>query len=470
MMELKDLFISFINTGNVLLWENVLIYLLLGTGLYFTIRTGFLQIRSFGHMFSLIKDSRKGAKGGISSFQAFSTSLAARIGIGNLAGVAVAIYIGGPGAVFWMWVTAFVGMATSFAESALAQVYKINHKDNTFRGGPAYYIEKGLGQRWMGILFAICLVLAFGLVFNSVQSNSIAAAMHIAFGTDNTWVGIILAIAVAPIIFGGMRSVARVAELIVPFMAIGYLVVAVYIIAINITIIPEIFATIINSALGFEQAAGGALGAAMMQGIKRGLFSNEAGMGAAPNAAATATTNHPAAQGYVQMLSVFIDTMIICTATASIILFSGILDTSNGVTGIELTQAALDHEVGNWGSPFIAIAILLFAFTSLIANYSYGESNIEYIFKSKIAINIYRTAMLAMVFIGTVIDIPTIWIMADLSMGMMAFVNLVAILALSEIALALLRDYEQQRKDGKIPMFDRKKFPQLDKQIDKDVW
>ncbi|ATF09162.1 Sodium/alanine symporter [Candidatus Enterovibrio altilux] len=469
-MELKDLFISFINTGNVLLWENVLIYLLLGTGLYFTIRTGFLQIRSFGHMFSLIKDSRKGAKGGISSFQAFSTSLAARIGIGNLAGVAVAIYIGGPGAVFWMWVTAFVGMATSFAESALAQVYKINHKDNTFRGGPAYYIEKGLGQRWMGILFAICLVLAFGLVFNSVQSNSIAAAMHIAFGTDNTWVGIILAIAVAPIIFGGMRSVARVAELIVPFMAIGYLVVAVYIIAINITIIPEIFATIINSALGFEQAAGGALGAAMMQGIKRGLFSNEAGMGAAPNAAATATTNHPAAQGYVQMLSVFIDTMIICTATASIILFSGILDTSNGVTGIELTQAALDHEVGNWGSPFIAIAILLFAFTSLIANYSYGESNIEYIFKSKIAINIYRTAMLAMVFIGTVIDIPTIWIMADLSMGMMAFVNLVAILALSEIALALLRDYEQQRKDGKIPMFDRKKFPQLDKQIDKDVW
>ncbi|MDD1793001.1 alanine:cation symporter family protein [Enterovibrio makurazakiensis] len=472
MMELKERFVSFVDAGNGLLWGSVLIYLLIGAGIYFTLRTGFIQFRSFGHMFSLIKDSRQGANGGISSFQAFSTSLAARVGTGNMAGVAVAIYLGGPGAVFWMWVTALVGMSTSFIESTLAQAYKVNHDDNTFRGGPAYYIEKGLGQRWLGIAFAICLIVAFGLAFNGVQSNSIAAAMNTAFGTDNTWVGIILAVGVAPIIFGGMRSVARVAELVVPFMAIGYLIVAVYVIAINIGVLPEIFATIVKSALGFEQAAGGAIGAAMMQGIKRGLFSNEAGMGSAPNAAATASTrpNHPAAQGYVQMLGVFIDTIVICTATASIILLSGMLDTESGVTGIALTQAALVTEVGPWGAGFIAIAILLFAFTSLIANYSYGESNIEYIFKSKLAINIYRVAVLAMVVVGAVVDLPTVWAFADLSMGMMAIINLVAILGLSGVAFALLKDYEAQRKAGKTPTFDRTQFPKLDKEIDKDVW
>ncbi|WP_028024924.1 alanine/glycine:cation symporter family protein [Enterovibrio calviensis] len=472
MTELKEQFVSFVDAGNGLLWGSVLIYLLIGAGIFFTIRTGFIQFRSFGHMFSLIKDSRQGADGGISSFQAFSTSLAARVGTGNMAGVAVAIYLGGPGAVFWMWVTALVGMSTSFIESTLAQAYKVNHDDNTFRGGPAYYIEKGLGQRWLGIAFAICLIVAFGLAFNGVQSNSIAAAMNTAFGTDNTWVGIILAIGVAPIIFGGMRSVARVAELVVPFMAIGYLIVAVYVIAINIGVLPEIFATIIKSALGLEQAAGGAIGAAMMQGIKRGLFSNEAGMGSAPNAAATASTrpNHPAAQGYVQMLGVFIDTIVICTATASIILLSGMLDTESGVTGIALTQAALVTEVGPWGAGFIAIAILLFAFTSLIANYSYGESNIEYIFKSKLAINIYRVAVLAMVVVGAVVDLPTVWAFADLSMGMMAIINLVAILGLSGVAFALLKDYEAQRKAGKTPTFDRTQFPKLDKEIDKDVW
>lgn len=472
MTELKELFVSFIDAGNGLLWGSVLIYLLIGAGLYFTFRTGFLQFRAFGHMFELIKGSREGADGGISSFQAFSTSLAARVGTGNMAGVAVAIYLGGPGAVFWMWVTALVGMSTSFVESTLAQAYKVNHKDNTFRGGPAYYIEKGLGQRWLGITFAICLIIAFGLAFNGVQSNSIAAAMNTAFGADHTWVGIILALATAPIIFGGMRSVARVAELIVPFMAIGYLLVALYVIFMNITLLPDVFRAIITSALGIEQAAGGAIGAAMMQGIKRGLFSNEAGMGSAPNAAATATTrpNHPVAQGYVQMLGVFIDTIVICTATASIILLSGMLDTNSDLTGIALTQAALVEEVGAWGAGFVAIAILLFAFTSLIANYSYGESNIEYIFKSKSVVNIYRVAVLAMVVIGAVVDLPTVWAFADLSMGMMAIINLVAILALSGIVFALLKDYEAQRKAGKKPTFDRTKFPQLDKQIDKDVW
>ncbi len=472
MTELKELFESFINTGNALLWGSLLVYLLLGVGLYFSVRTGFIQFRSFGHMFSLIKRSRQGANGGISSFQAFSTSLAARIGTGNMAGVAVAIYLGGPGAVFWMWVTALLGMSTSLVESTLAQTYKVRNEDNTFRGGPAYYIEKGLGQRWLGIAFAICLILAFGLAFNAVQSNSIAAAFGAAFGTNNMWVGIALAVCVAPIIFGGMRSVARVAELIVPFMAMSYLAVALYVIGMNITELPAVFETIFKSAFGFEQAGAGAIGAAMMQGIKRGLFSNEAGMGSAPIAAATATTtpNHPVAQGYIQMLGVFIDTLLICTATASIILLSGALDTDSGLTGIALTQAALVAEVGPWGAIFIACAIFLFAFTSLIANYSYGESNITYIFKSKWAVNIYRFAVLGMVLVGAVLDLPLVWAFADLSMGMMAIINLVAICLLSGIAFALLKDYQTQSKAGIKPTFDRRKFPQLDKQLDRDVW
>lgn len=472
MTELKELFVSFVGAGNNLLWGSVLIYLLIGAGLYFTLRTRFIQFRSFGHMFELLKNSRSGADGGISSFQAFSTSLAARVGTGNLAGVAVALYLGGPGAIFWMWITALVGMSTSFVESTLAQAYKVNHKDNTFRGGPAYYIEKGLGQRWLGILFAICLIIAFGLAFNGVQSNSIAGALATAFNADKLMVGLALAAITAPIIFGGLRSVARVAELIVPFMAIGYLIVAVYVIAINISELPSALALIFKSAFGFEQAAGGAIAAAMVNGIKRGLFSNEAGMGSAPVAAATATTepNHPIAQGYVQMLGVFIDTIVICTATASIILLSGVLEPGSGVTGIELTQAALVEQVGSWGASFIAVAIFLFAFTSLIANYSYGESNIEYIFHSKAIINLYRVAVLSMVVVGAVADLPLVWAFADLSMGTMAIINLIAILALSGLVFAMMKDYEEQRKSGKKPIFDRTKFPKLDKDIDKDVW
>lgn len=473
---LKNLFVSVVDTGNGLLWGSVLIYLLIGLGLYFTVRSGFIQFRNFGHMFKLMADSRNGASGGISSFQAFSTSLAARVGTGNMAGVAVALYLGGPGAIFWMWLTALVGMATSFVESTLAQAYKVNHNDKTYRGGPAYYIEKGLGQRWLGIAFAICLIIAFGLAFNGVQSNSIAAAMDTAFGFNDLAVGIGLALVTAPVIFGGMRSVARVAELIVPFMALAYLLVALVVVAMNIEQLPAVITTIVKSALGLEQAAGGAMGyaiaQAMMQGIKRGLFSNEAGMGSAPNAAATATTkpNHPAAQGYVQMLGVFVDTIVICTATASIILISGMLEPESGLTGIALTQEALVSQVGDWGAAFIAIAILLFAFTSIIANYSYGESNIEYIFKCRKAILLYRIAVLAMVLMGAVMDLPLIWSFADLSMGMMAVINLVAIALLSGVAFALMKDYEDQRRAGKRPTFDRTKFPKLDKQIDKDVW
>jgi len=467
-----------VDAGNGLLWGSVLIYLLIGAGLYFTVMTRGIQLRYFGHMFRLLRHSRE-SNGGISSFQALSTSLAARVGTGNLAGVAVAIYFGGPGAIFWMWMTAMVGMATSFVESTLAQAYKTDHGDNTFRGGPARYIERGLGLRWLAVLFSICLIIAFGLAFNSVQANSIAQAMEQAFAIP-TWVmGIVLVAVVAPIIFGGLRSIARVAEIVVPIMALLYLLLALAVVGMNIGELPGAIMTIIKSAFGLEQAAGGALGFAVSQailnGIQRGLFSNEAGMGSAPNAAATATTqpNHPAAQGFIQMLGVFLDTLVICTATAAIIIMAGPeLLASDEANGIQLTQLALSSHVGEWGSMFIAVAILLFAFTSVIANYSYGESNIEYLAgrKAPLAVLIYRLAVLAMVMVGSVASLGAIWNFADLSMGMMALINLVAILLLSPVAFALFRDYDQQLKAGKEPVFDPSQFPKLVDKVDPNAW
>lgn len=474
-----EFFNRLVDGGNGLLWGSVLIYLLIGAGLYFTVMTRGIQFRYFGHMFKLLRHSRQ-ANGGISSFQALSTSLAARVGTGNLAGVAVAIYFGGPGAIFWMWITALVGMATSFVESTLAQAYKVDHGDQTFRGGPARYIERGLGLRWLAIAFSICLVIAFGLAFNSVQANSIAQAMQEAYAVP-TWVmGLILVAVVAPIIFGGLKSIARVAELVVPLMALLYLLLALSVVLLNIDDLPAALGTIIRSAFGLEQAAGGAVGyavaQAIMNGIKRGLFSNEAGMGSAPNAAATATThpNHPAAQGFIQMLGVFLDTLVICTATAAIIIMAGPeLLTGDEANGIQLTQMALSQHVGEWGGQFIAIAILLFAFTSVIANYSYGESNVEYLAgrrRAPLAILVYRLAVLSMVMIGSLASLGTIWSFADLSMGMMALINLVAILLLSPVAFALFRDYERQLKAGEEPTFDPGRFPRLADKVDPKAW
>ncbi|WP_413616218.1 sodium:alanine symporter family protein [Halomonas cupida] len=479
MTSLIDLFNELVSAGNGVIWGKLLIYILIGAGLYFTIMTRGIQFRFFGHMFSLLRGSRSGGEG-ISSFQALSTSLAARVGTGNLAGVAVAIYLGGPGAIFWMWMTALVGMATSFIESTLAQAYKVDHGDKTFRGGPARYIEQGLGQRWMAVAFSVCLIIAFGLAFNSVQSNSIAQAMDQAFGIPTWVVGIVLVVVVTPIIFGGLRSIARVAELIVPIMALFYLAIALFVVATNISELPGALALVFNSAFGLEEAAGGAVGyavaQAMMQGIKRGLFSNEAGMGSAPNVAATATTspNHPAAQGFMQMLGVFFDTLVICTATASVIILSEpALQDGDSPNGIQLTQIALSEHVGSWGASFVAIAILLFAFTSLIANYSYGESNIEYIAgerRSRPAVLVYRLAVLAMIMIGAVAQLKTIWNFADLSMGMMALINLIAILLLSPLAFAIFRDYERQLKAGVEPTFDPSQFPKLADKVDSSAW
>ncbi|WP_038174098.1 alanine/glycine:cation symporter family protein [Vibrio pacinii] len=466
-----------INLMNDLLWGSILVYLLVGVGVYFTVRLGFIQFRHFGHMFSVLKNSRKADKAGISSFQALCTSLAARVGTGNMAGVAVALTAGGPGAIFWMWLIAMLGMATSFAESTLAQLYKTKDDDGNYRGGPAYYMEKGLGMRWMGVLFSVFLIIAFGLVFNAVQANSIANAMHNAFGWDNTYVGVVVVLLSSVVIFGGIKRIARVAELIVPIMALAYLLLAMFIMVTNFEKLPAVLTLIFKSAFGLQEAAAGGLGyaiaQAMINGIKRGLFSNEAGMGSAPNAAASATPYppHPASQGYVQMLGVFMDTMVICSSTVAIILMSGEYVPHGEITGIELTQAALSSQVGDWGGIFVAVAIFFFAFTSIIANYSYAETNLIFLeHNHKAGLGIFRIIVLGMVMFGAMASLPVVWALADVSMGLMAIVNLVAILLLSGIVIKLAKDYNRQLNEGKLPTFDSNDFPELKSQLEEGIW
>jgi len=465
--------LSLFNSINGVLWGQVLVYLLIGTGIYFTVRLGFIQFRHFLHTFTVMRSSRKSDNEGISSFQALSTSLAARVGTGNLAGVAIAITVGGPGAIFWMWLIAILGMATSFAESTLAQAYKVHDEEGNFRGGPAYYMERGLNARWMGSLFAIFLIIAFGLVFNAVQANSITAALHESFQADKMMVAAGLVVVSGLVIFTGIRGIAKVAEKIVPTMAIAYLLVAAFVVIANITELPAVFKLIFDSAFGWQEATGGAFGAMVMTGIQRGLFSNEAGMGSAANAAATASPYppHPASQGYVQMLGVFIDTIVICTATASIILLSGGLESFSGMGGIEITQRALDSQIGDWGGQFVAIALLFFAFTSVIANYSYAETNLIFLMhKNTRGLIFLRIAVLGMIIFGALQSNDVIWALADVSMGLMAIVNLVAILLLSNEVIKLAKDYNEQLNAGKIPTFDRTKIPELDKKIEPGIW
>jgi AGCS family alanine or glycine:cation symporter len=464
--------VSFINT---ILWETVLIYGLVGAGVFFTFRLGFIQVTNFGHAISLMRISRYTSSDGLSSFQVFCTSMAARVGAGNMAGVAVALTTGGPGAIFWMWLIAFLGMATSMVESTLAQVFKVKDEDGQFRGGPSYYMTKGLGQRWMGILFAIFLIIAFGLVFNAVQANTITGAMTKVFDYDPLIVGIVLSIASGLVIMGGLKKVAKVSEILVPIMAIAYLLIASIVVVMNIEKLPQVFALIINSAFGWQEAASGglafAIAQAMKAGIARGLFSNEAGMGSAANVAASATPNpnHPASQGFIQMFGVFIDTIVICTATAAIILLAGDVDASGD--GIALTIAALDFHVGEWGGLFIAGSIVLFCFTSIIANYSYAETNILFLSNNKKAVLApFRLCVLAMVMFGAIAKINIVWALADASMGLMALVNLVALVLLSGLAIAVIKDYQQQRKAGLTPTFVAKNFPALNGKTEKGIW
>lgn len=448
-MEILNLLINFFND---ILWGYVLIVMLLFVGTYFTLKTRFVQLRYFVQMIKVLGDS-VGHKGGVSSFKAFCISTASRVGTGNLAGVAIAIASGGPGAIFWMWLIAIIGGASSFVESTLAQIYKVKDGE-AFRGGPAYYMEKALNKKWMGVGFSVLISITFGLIFNSVQSNTISLAFHEALKLDRTIIGVVLAVATGVIIFGGVQRIANFSAVVVPAMATLYILVSLYVIITNIGMVPEIFRDIIENAFGIRQAVGGGIGVAVMTGIKRGLFSNEAGMGSAPNAAATADTSHPVKQGFVQTLGVFTDTILICTCTAFMVLISGAHKTE-GLTGIQLTQNALSSQVGGWGNVFIAICILLFAFSSIIGNYYYGETNIEFLTPNKAWLNLYRAGVIGMVMFGSIGELALVWNMADLFMGLMAILNLIAIFLLGKVAFEALNDYSNQKENGLDPKFNK---------------
>jgi len=444
---------SIVSQLNDLLWSYVLIIVLLSLGLYFTIRTGFIQF-SFKEMFHVITDKRAfsdSGKKGTSSFQAFAISAASRVGTGNMAGVASAVALGGPGALFWMWLIALLGAASGFVESTLGQVYKVKDKD-MFRGGPAYYIEKGLKSRWLGVVFAVIITFTYGLVFNSVQSNTISLAFSGQYEISPIIIAAFLTIFTALVIFGGLKSIAKVSQVIVPVMAIIYILLSLFVLLMNITALPDIISVIFANAFGIQQVAGGGFGAAIMMGIKRGLFSNEAGMGAVPNAAATADVSHPVKQGLVQALGVFFDTLLICSATGFIILAAGGFAGSEA-DGIQITQTAFINVLGDWAGGFIAIAILMFAYSSILGNYYYGESNIAYIKDSKTGLFIYRIAVLAMIIFGTLASFDLVWALADLTMATMALINLYAITRLYKIVKVVLDDYRKQKKAGKDPVF-----------------
>ena len=449
-------------------WSYGLIVMLLFSALYFTIKTRGMQFTMIGEMIKeLINSGKKNntkennsdkEKKTVSSFQAFAVSIASRVGTGNLAGVATAIAVGGPGAVFWMWVIALLGATNAFIESTLAQLYKVKGKDS-FMGGPAYYIKYGIGNKLWANTFAVLITITFGLAYNSVQSNTIASAVNESIGLSPTIVGIILTIMSLAIICGSIQRISRFSEIVVPIMALSYIALAIVIIALNITQIPAILKLIVTEAFTIESTIGGGLGMAMLMGIKRGLFSNEAGEGSAPNVAATASVTHPVKQGLIQTLAVYTDTLIICTCTALIILCSGVFN--SGADGIVLTQVALTHEIGPIGTHFVTIAIFLFAFTSIIGNYYYGETNIQFMTANKWALWIYRAAVGAMVMIGAIASLDLVWALADITMGMMTICNLAAILVLGKYAIILLNDYRSQRLKGYDPTYHSSTIPKI---------
>lgn len=461
---------------NDVLWGYLLIAALVCCGLWFTWKTRGVQFRMVGEMFRLLtdsamsginrKDDRHHARRHISSFQAFAVSVATRVGTGNLAGVATAIAIGGPGAVFWMWVIALIGSATAFVESTLGQLFKQRH-EYSFIGGPAYYIEKGLHRRWLAMLFAVLITLTFGLSYNSIQSNTICGAMYEAFGWNHALVGIVLSVLALVIVFGGIHRIANVSAVMVPLMAVGYFILVLVIIVMNIGLIPHVLKIIVSSAFGLEQTAGGAIGVTMMTGIKRGLFSNEAGEGSAPNVAATATVSHPVKQGLIQALGVFTDTLLVCSCTAFVILISGLYDVPE-LNGIALTQAALSSEIGSFGPVFIAVAIFLFAFSSIIGNYYYGEANIRFMTSSRTVLTVYRVfSGGVVVMFGALASLEIVWNLGDLFMALLTACNLIAIVALGKYAFRLFDDYRKQKRNGiKEPTFHRSQLPEIEKELE----
>ena len=465
-----------ISQVNDAIWGYVLTGVLVLCGIWFTWKTKGVQFRMVGEMFRLLADSAVSDTNGldnsnknhkhISSFQAFAVSVATRVGTGNLAGVATAIAIGGPGAVFWMWVIALLEAATAFVESTLAQLFKQRHVES-FIGGPAYYIRKGLHNKWMAFLYAILITLTFGLSYNSIQSNTICSAMHEAFGWNTLVVGIILAAMSLIIVFGGIHRISNVSSVLVPLMAIGYFLMVLVIVLLNIEHVPHVLKIIVTHAVGLEQGAGGALGATILIGVKRGLFSNEAGEGSAPNVAATATVSHPVKQGLIQALGVFTDTLLVCSCTAFVILISGLYNVPE-LNGIALTQAALGSEIGSAGPIFIALAIFLFAFSSIIGNYYYGEANVRYMTSNPTVLTVYRILSGGvLVIFGALTSLELVWSVGDLCMALLTICNLIAIIALGKYVFRLLDDYVSQKRRGiKEPTFSRKQLPEIEHDID----
>ena len=463
---------------NDAIWGYVLIFALVLCGLWFTWKTKGVQFRMVGEMFRLLTDSTMPGTSTsningknenhkyISSFQAFAVSVATRVGTGNLAGVATAITIGGPGSVFWMWIIALLGSATAFVESSLGQLFKKRHKDS-YIGGPAYYIHKGLHLKWMAYTFAILLTITFGLSYNSIQSNTICGAMQEAFGWSPLVVGAVISVVSLFIVFGGIHRIANVSAILVPLMAISYFLLVVVIVIMNIEHIPHVMKVIITDAFGLEQGVGGALGVTIMTGVKRGLFSNEAGEGSAPNVAATATVSHPVKQGLIQALGVFTDTLLVCSCTAFVILISGLYDIPE-LKGIALTQAALGSEIGSLGPTFVAVAILLFAFSSIIGNYYYGEANIRFITSNSTILTIYRACSAGvMVMFGALVSLEFVWNLGDLCMALLTACNLIAIVSLGKYVFRLLDDYRAQKRSGiKDPIFHRSQLPEIEHELE----
>ncbi|MDO5291450.1 MAG: alanine/glycine:cation symporter family protein [bacterium] len=443
-----------LNNANDFLYGYILIALLVLAGIYFTIKTKFVQITMIPEAFRTLTEKKSNEKG-VSSFQALMISTASRVGTGNIAGVASALASGGPGAIFWMWLLGVIGSASAFVESTLAQIYK--EKDGkAFRGGPAYYIQKALGKRWLGIIFAILLILCFAFGFNALQAYNVSSAVeYYVSGAEakkilGLVIGFILMIATAYTIFGGVHRIGIITSVIVPIMAILYICLGLFITLTNITALPAIFSEVFKQAFDIKAISGGFMGSCVMYGIKRGLFSNEAGMGSAPNAAATADVSHPVKQGLVQMISVYIDTLVICTTTAMMILVYGV---GNGEKGIPLVQQAVKSQVGEIGIHFIIVSIIFFAFSSMVGNYCYAESNLRFIKDNKVVLLVFRLFCLGAIVLGSIANFDTVWNLADVLMGFMAIVNIIAILLLYPIAVKALDDYKKQKKEGKDPIF-----------------
>lgn len=457
---------------NNLIWGNILIYLLPVLGIFFTISSRFVQFRYFFKMFNVLRDTVHDKEGHISSFQALMLSVAGRVGGGNIAGVAVAITLGGPGAVFWMWIIGLIGMSTSFFECSLAQLYKEKDAEDScvYRGGPAYYVTKALGQKWLGIIISILLMITFGFAFNATQSFVITNSFQSTFEIPAAITGVALTILFALAVFGGIKRITRFTEVIVPIMAVGYLLIAVVVIALNITEVPALISMIVTEAFSPSSAIAGGIGAVILQGAKRGMFSNEAGLGSAPNVAAVAYVAHPVQQGIVQSFSVFIDTIILCSCTAFIILLSGVYTPGmESVNGILLTQNALIEHIGPLGGYFVTIALFLFGFSSILYNYYLAENSLNFFSKgNKVLFTLFRLFVAGLIIWGAFQDLGSIFSFADLSMGILAVINMIAIALLYKPVLKLIKGYDRQIKEGEKPVLRYNDYNEFN--IDKDIW